>query len=102
MLSFILSIIVFFIILAVIIVAIVAVFIFKGVRIFKKATNGANGNNGRRRQYTYNNSNEQRKQQRNTHTDTGETIIDNRDQATAKRKIFADNEGEYTDYEEEH
>lgn len=30
----------------------------------------------------------------------GITITDTRDQATAARRIFADNEGEYVDYEE--
>lgn len=34
-------------------------------------------------------------------TASGETVIDSRDPQTADRRIFADNEGEYVDFEEE-
>jgi hypothetical protein len=38
---------------------------------------------------------------RRTRTATGETIIDNRGMEETNRKIFADDEGEYVDYQEE-
>ncbi len=38
---------------------------------------------------------------RRTRTATGETIIDSRGQEGTNRKIFADDEGEYVDYQEE-
>ncbi len=36
-----------------------------------------------------------------THYDTGETVIDTRNQRQTERKIFTKDEGEYIDYEEE-
>lgn len=42
---------------------------------------------------------EQRQSRRTTTTDSGVTIIDDRDEESTKRKIFAHDEGEYVDYE---
>ena len=46
---------------------------------------------------------EEETQQQHTHTTTenGDTIIDNRSEQQANRKIFSKNEGEYVDYKEE-
>lgn len=41
-----------------------------------------------------------RQQGRRTQTSAGTTIIDNRDPEQAERKIFADDEGEYVEFEE--
>lgn len=69
-------------------------------------------NTGRRsRQYAYNGRTAGRhtssgrtgnaRSDRRTQTASGITIIDNRDPERARRKIFADDEGEYVDFKEE-
>lgn len=56
-----------------------------GGRSSSSAWNGMNGGTAGARTHT---------------TASGTTIIDNRDPATADRKIFADGDGEYVDFEE--
>ncbi len=86
---------------AVLVVAMIAVsFLSKGIRMVrdaaKAATGAATGNTGS----TGRDRKPHESARRHT-TASGETIIDSRDPQTADRRIFADNEGEYVDFEEE-
>ena len=89
-----LSVLLLFLLFAVVIaIAVGAYLLNKGIRMFRKAADKATG----RQTHT-----EADGGRRGTaHTATGETIIDTRDRATANRRIFADDEGEYVDFEEE-
>ena len=73
----------------------------KGIGFFRSAARkatGAAGSQGSRQGRSRTGAGSAR---RSAQTATGETIIDTRDHATANRRIFADDEGEYVDYEEE-
>ena len=97
-----LSVLLLFLLFAVVIaIAVGAYLLNKGIRMFRKAADKATG------RQTHTEADDGRRGRASgrgggtTHTATGETIIDTRDRATANRRIFADNEGEYVDFEEE-
>ena len=94
-------------------------FILKKIREFRKAVQDAadqqafnyRAETGRKRQQYGNRTQSTQQAQgaqreyqsttRHTQTETGETIIDNRHQKRADRKIFDDSDGEYVDFTEE-
>jgi hypothetical protein len=56
--------------------------------------------NGWRNRTQANQQQQQQKQRRATNTASGVTIIDDRDPSVANKKIFAKDEGDYVDYQE--
>lgn len=60
-----------------------------------------NRNNNRREQHTTSNTNKRRSTEYDDGVVVEEEIYDNRSRSEANRKIFAKDEGEYVDYEEE-
>lgn len=81
-------------------------FLSNGFRIIRDAAKAATGGDAGNTAGTGTGRNDNRRRQerpegRRHTTASGETIIDSRDPQNADRRIFADNEGEYVDFEEE-
>lgn len=97
-----LAIIILFFLAALLVGASVGLFLLrKGIGIFRSAARKATGAAGRQGGAHGRSRQGAGAARRQAQAATGETIIDTRDHATASRRIFADDEGEYVDYEEE-
>ena len=68
---------------------------------FRDGMDSANGNNNRSSQNTASNTNKRRSTEYEDGVVVEEELYDNRSRSEANRKIFAKDEGEYVDYEEE-
>lgn len=72
----------------------------RGIGMFRSAARKATGGEGRDARSRGHAGPGPGSARRRAQDETGVTIIDTRDRATASRRIFADDEGEYVDYEE--
>lgn len=72
----------------------------RGIGMFRSAARKATGGEGRGARARGSAAGGTGSARRRAQAPPGVTIIDTRDRATASRRIFADDEGEYVDYEE--